>query len=87
MFRTPGFRSSGTAVPPHKNIHQLKKDWIEIVFSTRISEFKDSDGAIYDITNRKWSAAQYAMKSKTGTDLDIVVGLVKQCYKLSKYSE
>ena len=20
MFRTPGFRSSGTAVPPHKNI-------------------------------------------------------------------
>ena len=22
MFRTPGFRSSGTAVPPHKNIQK-----------------------------------------------------------------
>jgi phosphoglycolate phosphatase-like HAD superfamily hydrolase len=26
MFRTPGFRSSGTAVPPHKNI-QLAKEY------------------------------------------------------------
>ena len=73
------------------NIHNLvafwlKKDWIEVVFSARIGELKDPDGVIYDIANRKWSAAQYAMKIKPGTDLDIVVELVKQCYKLSKYS-
>lgn len=74
------------------NVHNLvafwlKKDWIEVVFSARIGDLKDPYGVIYDISNRKWSAAQYAMKIKPGTDPDMVVDLVKQCYKLSKYAE
>ena len=61
-----------------------KKDWIEVVLNVKIGELNDTYGLAYDISNRKWPSAQYAIHFDENTDIDDVVGLIKQAYKFLK---
>jgi len=62
----------------------LKKDWIEVILNAKLGTLKDPYGIVYDISNRKWSSEQYAVKIKPGVDLDEVMELIRQCYKMNK---
>lgn len=59
-----------------------KDGWIELVFGAKLGTLNDQYGLIYDISNRKWSAAQYALKLYTDTDLVAVADLIKQTYQM-----
>lgn len=61
----------------------LKKDWIECVLNLKLGQLMDPYGIAYDISNRKWSAAQYAIKITADSDLDNVMDLIKQSYKIN----
>lgn len=63
-----------------------KDGWIEVVLNAKIGTITDKNSMIYDITNRKWSAAQYAFKFYDDTDMDAVKDIVKQTYQLKKIS-
>lgn len=55
-----------------------KKDWIEVILASKRNTLSDPAGLTYDITNRKWSASQYAIRVYDDTDLDAVKKLVEQ---------
>ena len=59
----------------------LKKDWIECVLKLKLGQLVDPYGIAYDISNRKWSAAQYAFKITANSNLDDIMDLIKQSYK------
>ena len=59
-----------------------KDGWIEVVLSAKIGQIKDDNNLIYDISNRKWSATQYAFKFFDNTDLDAVKDILKQTIEL-----
>jgi predicted transport protein len=61
----------------------LKKDWIEVVLNMKLGQLKDPYGIAYDISNRKWSAAQYAIKITSTTNVDDIMDLIKQSYKVN----
>lgn len=61
-----------------------KDGWIEVVLNAKIGTITDNNGLIYDITNRKWSAAQYAFKFYDDTDMDAVKDIIEQTYLLKK---
>ncbi len=61
-----------------------KSGWIEVVLNAKIGQISDTSGLIYDITNRKWTSAQYAFKFNQDTDLDAVRDLVKQTLALKR---
>ena len=55
-----------------------KKDWIEVVLASKRGTLNDPDGLTYDISNRKWSASQYAVRVFDDTDLNAVKKLIEQ---------
>ncbi len=59
-----------------------KDGWIEIVLNAKIGQLTDSDGLLTDITNRKWSASQYAIKYFDDTNIEAVEKLIKQTINL-----
>ena len=61
-----------------------KKDWIEVVLNMKIGELNDQLNLAYDISNRKWPASQYAIHFDENTDVDYVIDLIKQSYRLLK---
>lgn len=61
-----------------------KDGWIEVVLNAKIGSITDNNGLIYDITNRKWTAAQYAFRFYADTDVDAVKDLLEQTYNLKK---
>lgn len=61
-----------------------KEGWIEVVLNAKIGNIADANGLVYDITNRKWSAAQYAFKFYEDTDLEAVKNLIEQTCALKK---
>ena len=61
-----------------------KDGWIEVVLGAKLGTLKDENGLIYDISNRKWTAAQYALKFYEDTDMDAVRDLLLQTYNLKK---
>lgn len=61
-----------------------KDGWIEVVLGAKLGTVKDENGLIYDISNRKWSAAQYALKFYEDTDINALIDLIKQTYELKK---
>ena len=63
-----------------------KSGWLELVLNSKIGQIKDEDNLIYDISNRKWTSAQYALKYYDDTDEDAVKRIVKQIIEL-KVSE
>lgn len=63
----------------HNTIAIWPKDgWIEIVFCAKLGTLNDDSDSIYDISNRLWSAAQYAMRFDENTDIKIVLNLIDQ---------
>ena len=82
-------------IMPTKNYVCFKKDkfhnvvalWpknnsIEVVLNAKLGTIKDDTNTIYDISNRLWSAAQYAFKFDSSTDLETAKKLIEDTYKL-----
>ncbi len=61
-----------------------KNGWIEVVLNAKTGQIKDDNDLIYDITNRKWTAAHYAFRFYSDTDNDAVLSLVTQTINLKK---
>ena len=59
-----------------------KDGWIEVVMNAKLGQIKDDDGLSYDISNRKWSAAQYAFRFYDDTDESSARNLIEQTIKL-----
>lgn len=59
-----------------------KNNWVEVVFNAKMGQLSDPTGILIDITNRKWSAAQYALKYYADTDIRVVKDLMKQTLDL-----
>ena len=55
-----------------------KKGWIEVVLAAKINTINDPEDLTYDISNRKWSASQYAIRVYEDTDFDAVKKLIEQ---------
>ena len=68
---------------PKRNVVDLwmKKDWIEIVLAMKQGELIDNEHIAYDISNRLWSATQYAIHFDKNTDIDYVMELIRQSCK------
>lgn len=58
--------------------------WMEVVLNAKLGTIKDKHDLVYDISNRKWTANQYAFKLYPDTDMDAVKDLVQQVYDLKK---
>ena len=61
-----------------------KDGWIEVVLNAKLGQIKDDDGLLYDISNRKWSAAQYAFRFYDDTDEGAAKKLIEQTIHLKK---
>jgi predicted transport protein len=61
-----------------------RSEWIEVVFNAKIGQLKDNNDLIYDISNRQWSAEQYALKFFADTDTNAVRDLIQQTINLKK---
>ena len=61
-----------------------KDGWIEVVLNAKLGQIKDDDGLLYDISNRKWSAAQYAFRFYDDTDEAAAKKLIEQTINLKK---
>ena len=59
-----------------------KNNWVEVVFNAKLGQLSDPAGILIDISNRKWSAAQYALKYYADTDIKVVNDLMQQSLKL-----
>lgn len=55
-----------------------KSGWIEIVFCAKLGKITDTTDTIYDISNRGWSSAQYAMRFDASTDNEFVKNIIRQ---------
>ena len=69
-----------------KNLVALwpRSGWIEIVLNAKLNTLHDSYGLIYDISNRKWSSEQYALKFFSDTDTKAVKDIIMQTCQLKK---
>ena len=61
-----------------------KSGWIEVVLNVKLGSIKDDSGLVYDISNRQWPSAQYALRFNEDTDVEIVKNIVKQICTLKK---
>lgn len=55
-----------------------KNGWIEIVLCAKQGSIDDEDELTYDISNRQWPAAQYALRFDDNTDINQVLKLIDQ---------
>lgn len=70
----------------HCNIVCLwpKSGWIEMVLNVKLGSIKDESGLVYDISNRQWPSAQYALRFNEDTNMEIVKNIVKQICAIKK---
>ncbi len=61
-----------------------KDGWLEVVLNAKLGQISDKNDLIYDISNRKWTAAQYAFRFYKDTDVEAVKDLIKQTLDLKK---
>ena len=61
-----------------------KDGWVEVVLNAKLGQVTDDSGIMYDISNRKWSAAQYAFRFYDDTDLDAARKMIEQTINLKK---
>ncbi len=59
-----------------------KDGWIEVVINAKLGQIKDDNDLIYDISNRKWTASQYAFKFYDNTDISAATDILKQTIEL-----
>ena len=55
-----------------------KSGWAEIVLCAKQGTIKDDDEITYDISNRQWPAAQYALRFDENSDIESVMKLIDQ---------
>ena len=61
-----------------------KENSLEIVLNAKIGTIVDENELIYDISNRLWTSAQYALRFDETTNIENVKDLIKQTYKQVK---
>ena len=61
-----------------------KENTLEIVLNAKLGTIQDNSDILYDISNRLWSHAQYALRFDEETNIDVVKDLIEQTYKLVK---
>ena len=61
-----------------------KENNLEIVLNAKLGTLVDKNDMIYDISNRLWTHAQYALRFDENTDIKKVEDLISQTYKLLK---
>ena len=59
-----------------------RSSFIEVVLNAKLGTIKDEYGLTYDISNRKWTSNQYALKFYDDTDVNQVKDILKQVYSL-----
>lgn len=59
-----------------------KANSIEIVFHAKLGTLVDNENLIYDISNRLWSSAQYALRFDETINTDYIKNLINQTYNL-----
>ena len=69
-----------------KNVFSLwpHDGWIEVVLNAKLGTISDTHELIYDISNRKWTSEQYAMKFSDNVDIGGVKDILLQTYNLKK---
>ena len=55
-----------------------------MVLNVKLGSIKDESGLVYDISNRQWPSAQYALRFNEDTDMEIVKNIVKQICAIKK---
>lgn len=61
-----------------------KAGWIEVVLNAKTGQIKDTSDTVYDISNRKWTAAQYAFRLYDNMDEALVKDIIRQAIALKK---
>lgn len=61
-----------------------KDGWIEVVLNAKLGQLSDGNDLIYDISNRKWSAAQYAFKYFNTTEPEYAKDIIGKTLALKK---
>lgn len=61
-----------------------KENSLEIVLNAKLGTILDENELIYDISNRLWTSAQYALRFDETTNIENVKNLIKQTYKQVK---
>lgn len=61
-----------------------KENSLEIVLNAKIGTIQDETETVYDISNRLWTAAQYAFRFDEETNINIVKSLISQTYEQIK---
>lgn len=61
-----------------------KDGWIEVALNAKLGTIKDDNGIIYDISNRKWTATQYAFKYNEYVDDEKARGIIIQTLELKR---
>lgn len=59
-----------------------KAGWIEVILNAKLGTIKDENEIVYDISNRRWTSAQYAFRYYPDTDDEIVKNLLNQVVSL-----
>ena len=59
-----------------------KSEQIEVVLNAKLGQLNDENDLIYDISNRKWTAEQYAFKFSKNTDITAVKNILRQTISL-----
>lgn len=59
-----------------------KSGWVEVVLNAKTGQLKDDADLLYDITNRKWTAAHYAFRYSEETDDNAALDLIRQTIDL-----
>ena len=64
---------------------RTKKNSIEVALNAKLGTINlDNIDFVYDISNRMWTASQYAFKFDNETNIDIVKGIINQVYNVVK---
>lgn len=61
-----------------------KSGWIEVVLNAKLGTLKDDSGLIQDISNRGWTASQYALRFNEDSDFETVSEIIKKVCDLKK---
>lgn len=61
-----------------------KENSVEVVLHAKLGTLQDENELIYDISNRMWTVAQYALRFDENTNLNHVENLITQTYNMVK---
>jgi len=62
----------------------FKRGWFEICLGLKSGELNNQAGLAYDISNRGWSATEWAIKMTKDTNMDDAMDYIRQAYRKQK---